>query len=122
VENVNDYLDPINSVGMPELADSAIALEFLLSVKNGVRNCAVAITESATPEVRSVLIKHLEQGIDLHGEVTELMLHKGWLHPYDVDKQVQMDIKSAETAVDIARLPLFPNNTNRKGLFPTPPK
>ncbi|WNS80204.1 spore coat protein [Domibacillus sp. DTU_2020_1001157_1_SI_ALB_TIR_016] len=119
---MNDYLDPINSVGMPELADSAIALEFLTSVKNGVRNCAIAITEAATPEVRSVLIKHLEQGIDLHGEVTELMLHKGWLYPYDVDKQMQLDIKSAETTVDIARLPLFPTNTNRKGLFPTPPK
>lgn len=37
-----DYLDPINSVCMPDLADSSFALEFLLSAKNAVRNCAVA--------------------------------------------------------------------------------
>ncbi len=52
---MNDYLDPINSVGMPELADSAIALEFLLSAKTGVRNYAIALTESSSPEVRTVL-------------------------------------------------------------------
>lgn len=119
---MNDYLDPINSVGMPELADAGIATEFLLSVKNGVRYYAVALTESPTPEVRSVLVKHLEESIDLHGEVTELMMHKGWLHPYEVDEQVKLDLKSAQTAVDIGKLPLFPGDTNRKGLFPTPPK
>ncbi len=32
---MDDYLDPINSVGMPELTDSGIALEFLLSTKTG---------------------------------------------------------------------------------------
>ncbi|WP_046174766.1 spore coat protein [Domibacillus indicus] len=118
---MNDYLDPINSVGMPELVDSAIALEFLMTVKNGIRNCAAALTQSADPEVQLALMEHLEQGIDLHGEVTELMMNKGWFYPYDMDKQMQIDRKSAETALDIARLPLFPNNTNRKGLFPTPP-
>ncbi|OMP66139.1 spore coat protein [Domibacillus epiphyticus] len=119
---MNDYLDPINSVGMPELTDTAIALEFLLSVKNGVRNYAAALTESPTPEVRTVLLQHLEAAIDLHGEVSELMMNKSWFHPYNMDEQIQLDLKSAQTAVDIAKLPLFPGNTNRKGLFPTPPK
>ncbi len=119
--DLEDYLDPINSVGMPELADSAIALNLLISAKNGVRNYAVALTESPTPEVRSVLIRQLEEAVDFHGEVTELMMQKNWFYPYNIDKQVEIDVKSAENAIDIARLPLFPENTNRKGLFPTPP-
>ncbi|KIL50622.1 spore coat protein [Jeotgalibacillus soli] len=119
---MNDYLDPINSVGMPELADSGIALDFLLSAKNGVRNYAVAITESSNPEVRAVLKKQLEKAIDIHGEVTELMLNKGWFHPYNISEQQKLDLKSAQTAVEIAQLPLFPGETNRKGLFPTTPE
>lgn len=121
-KDLKDYLDPVNSVGMPELADSAIALNLLLSVKNGVRYYAVALTESPTPEARSVLLRHLEQAIDLHGEVTELMIQKGWFYPYNMEKQIEIDTKSAENAIDIARLPLFPGNTDRKGLFPTTPQ
>jgi len=50
-----DYLDPINSVGMPELTDSGIALEFLITAKTGVRNLSIALTETATPTIRELL-------------------------------------------------------------------
>lgn len=48
------------------------------------------------------------------------MIEKGWLHPADTDKQFQLDMKSAQTAIDIAGLNLFPDNTNRLGTFATP--
>lgn len=32
------------------------ALDFLLTVKNGGRNCAFALSETATPEVRTILM------------------------------------------------------------------
>ncbi|MET1014604.1 MAG: spore coat protein [Paenisporosarcina sp.] len=119
---MNDYLDPINSVGMPELTDSGIATEFLLSAKTGVRNLSIALTETATPEIRKFLRTQLDTSIDLYFEIADLMMKKGWLNPFDLEVQKQLDIKSAQTAVDIAGLDLFPGVTNRKGLFPSPPK
>ncbi len=119
---MNDYLDPINSVGMPEKIDSAIAVDLLITVKELVRNYGVALTETASPEVRTTLRNQMEAAINFHGEVTELMIQKKWFHPYDVTEQQLLDLQAAQTAVDIAGLSLFPENNNRKGLFPTPPK
>ena len=48
------------------LDDLAIATDLLLSAKNGVRTYAVALTETATPEVRKVLKKQLDKAIELH--------------------------------------------------------
>lgn len=117
-----DYLDPRNAEGMPNLADSAIALDFLLSVKNAIRNYAVAITESTNSELRKALHNQMEAAIDLHGEISELMMNKGWLHPYNVVEQFQLDMKSAQAAVSIAEMELFPGDTDRLGTFATPNK
>ncbi|WP_313894903.1 spore coat protein [Psychrobacillus sp.] len=119
---MNDYLDPINSVGMPELTDSGIALEFLLSTKTGVRNLSIALTETATPTIRKLLQEQLDVTIALYFEIADLMMKKKWLNLYDLELQKLLDIKSAQNAVDIANLNLFPGVTNRKGMFPSPPK
>ena len=113
-----DYLDPINSVGMPELTDSGIALEFLLTAKTGVRNLSIALTETATPTIRKLLKVQLDVTIDLYFEISDLMIQKEWLHPVDIEAQKLLDIKSAENAINIAGLDLFPGITNRKGMFP----
>ncbi|GAA4702589.1 spore coat protein [Brevibacillus fulvus] len=116
----NDYLDVSNAIGMPKLIDSAVALDFLLAVKNSVRTCAFALTETATAEVRTVLEAQLEKAIDLHDELTQLMINKGWLHPIDLSKQFTLDFTSAQTAAKIAGWPLFPADTDRRGTFATP--
>lgn len=118
----NDYLDPVNSEGMPKLADASFALEFLLRCKNGVRNCAYAIAETATPEARAVLRRQLSEGLAMHQEISELMLKKGWLHAYQPHEQFKLDMKSADTVVKIANMELFPDNTSRLGTFATPNK
>ncbi|MDC3417643.1 spore coat protein [Aquibacillus salsiterrae] len=119
---MNDYLDPLNAVGMPEQVDSAIAVDLLITIKESVRNCSVALTESASPEVRTTIRNQMEAAIDFQTEIVELMIDKKWFYPYDVSEQQTIDLKAAQTAVDIAGLKLFPDNNNRKGLFPTPPK
>lgn len=119
---MNDYLDPIHAVGMPEKIDSAIALDLLITVKELIRNYAVAITETASPEVRTTLTNQMEAAMDYQTEIIDLMMDKKWFHPYDVREQQVLDLKSAQNAIDIASLDLFPENSNRKGLFPTPPK
>jgi similar to spore coat protein len=117
-----DYLDPINAVGMPDKADSLFALDFLLAAKNGVRNCAFALTETATPEARAILRNQLSEGLALHEEISQLMMNKGWLHPYNVNEQFPLDLIAAQNTVKIAEMELFPDNTSRLGTFATPDK
>jgi spore coat protein CotF len=118
----NDFLDPINAEGMPGLADASFALEFLLTVKTGVRNTAVALSETASPEVRMVIRAQLNEALALHDELSELMINKGWLHPYGLREQFELDLKSARTTVQIANMKLFPEDTSRLGTFATPHK
>ncbi|SEM10953.1 Coat F domain-containing protein [Mesobacillus persicus] len=119
---MKDYLDPRNAEGMPNLADSAFAMDFLLTVKNGIRNYSFALTETASPELRKVLTRQMEAAMDLHGEIADLMIEKGWLNPNDFKAQYEVDLKAAETAVQIAELNLYPNDTDRRGMFATPDK
>jgi similar to spore coat protein len=116
----NDFLDPINAEGMPKLVDTSLALDLLMSAKNGVRNTAFALAETATPEVRVVLRRMLGEALAMHQEIAELMIQKGWFHPYQLSEQVALDLKSADTVVKIANMQLFQDDTSRLGLFATP--
>ncbi|KPV59715.1 spore gernimation protein GerQ [Paenibacillus sp. A3] len=117
-----DYLDPINAEGMPNLADSAIALDFLLAAKTDVRNCAIALSETATAEVRILLRRLLFEALDLHEDISQLMIRKGWLYPNRLNEQFKLDLTSAKTTMQIAEMQLFPKETSRLGLFATPEK
>ncbi|OIK13182.1 spore coat protein [Bacillus sp. MUM 13] len=117
----NDYLDPINSLHMPELADTTFAMDLLLRAKEGVRNIAVALTESASPDVRAALRKQLMQGIAMHQEISDLMIEKKWFHPYELTEQYQLDQLSANNTIKIGKMNLFPVETNRKGMFDRTP-
>ncbi|WP_018664938.1 spore coat protein [Heyndrickxia acidiproducens] len=114
---IHDYLEVENAEGMPEMADSALALEFLQNIKTGIRNAAAAIAESRTPEVRVFLKKQLDDGLALHEEVSKFMMKKGWLHPHHLEEQRKIDLKAAETALMIGKLKLFPGNTSRMGMM-----
>ncbi|PGY13178.1 spore coat protein [Bacillus sp. AFS031507] len=117
----HDYLDPINSLHVPELADTTFAMDLLLRAKEGVRNIAVALTESPSPDVRTLLRNQLMQGIAMHQEITELMINKKWFHPYELSEQYQLDQLSANNTLMIGKMNLFPVETNRKGMFDRTP-
>lgn len=117
-----DYLDPKYAEGMPKMADASFALDFLLSVKTGIRYYAIALTETASPNLRAVLFKQMDEAIDLYEELTQLCLDKGWLYPHDLGKQIELDIKSADMALSMAEMELFPKDTDRLGTFATPYK
>ena len=116
-----DYLDPINSLNVPEMADMTFAMDFLMRAKEGVRNTAVALTETASPDVRALLRKQLRQGIAMHQEISELMISKKWFHPYELSEQYKLDGLSAKNTIMIANMNLFPSETNRKGMFDRTP-
>ncbi|WP_400247789.1 spore coat protein [Niallia sp. JL1B1071] len=117
----NDYLDPINALNMPELADTTLATDFLIRAKEGVRNLAVALTETASPDLRILLRKQLKQAIQMHQEITELMIEKKWFHPHDLSEQYQLDQLSAKNTIMIGNMNLFTGETNRKGMFDRTP-
>jgi spore coat protein CotF len=119
--NNNDYVDPGNALNMPEIADMTFAMDFLIRAKDGVRNTAIAITETVTPEARAVLRNQLHQGIALHQEISELMIRKKWFHPYELQEQYQLDILGAVNSVRIGEMKLFPGDTSRKGMFDRTP-
>ena len=119
---INDYLEIENAEGMPNLADGTVAMEFLLSAKNGIKNYAVALTEATTPIVRQTLTIQLRDALSLHDEISSLMMQKGWLYPHDLDEQAKLDMKSSQMALMIAGFELFPGNTDRLGTFATPYK
>ncbi|ARV47209.1 spore gernimation protein GerQ [Bacillus subtilis] len=117
----HDHLDPINSLHVPELADTTFAMDFLIRVKEGVRNTAVALTETASPDVRALLRKQLMQEIAMHQEITELMISKKWFHPYELSEQYKLDQLSAKNTIMVGNMNLFPEDTNRKGMFDRTP-
>jgi spore coat protein CotF len=117
----NDYLDPINALNMPEMADMTFAMDFLIRAKEGVRNMAIALTETASPDARALLKNQLHQGLALHQEISDLMIRKKWFHPYELSEQYQLDQLSAKNTVMIGQMNLFPNDTSRKGMFDRTP-
>jgi len=117
---VQDYLDPANAENMPDAADSLIAMDFLMTVKSGVRNLAASLSETASPEVRALIQEQLEAGLALHEALSALMAKKGWLHPYEPPKQFLRDLRGADFAARVAAMELYPGDTDRRGLFATP--
>ncbi|KZN99135.1 spore coat protein [Pseudobacillus badius] len=117
----HDYLDPVNSLHVPEMADMTFAVDFLLRAKEGVRNIAAALTETASPDVRALLRKQLMEGVSLHQQITELMIDKKWFHPCELTEQYQLDQLSANNTIMVGKMNLFPAETNRKGMFDRTP-
>ncbi len=83
------------------LDDLAIATDLLMSAKAGVRNYAVAITETATPSVRKTLKAQLQKAIDLHEKIATYMIENEMYHAYDVEEQVEHDLKKADIALEL---------------------
>lgn len=119
---INDYLEVKNAEGMPNLADGTFALSFLLFAKNGIITYASALTEVTHPDLRTSLTNQLRDAIALHTEIANLMIAKGWLHPYHVREQFELDMKSSQMALMISGLELFPGDTSRLRTFATPYK
>lgn len=88
-----------NMTGMSPMTDQVVATDMLMSAKAGVKQLAIAITESATPEVRTTLKQQLDQAIDFHGQVTSYMMSNGYYHPYNMNEQFQVDMTATQAAL-----------------------
>ncbi|PLR81974.1 spore coat protein [Bacillus canaveralius] len=92
-----------NMTGMGGMTDQVIATDFLNTAKSGVRNLSMAITESATPELRTAFRQQLNSAIETHGKISQYMISKGYYHPHRLDEQLQVDINMSETAMNLTQ-------------------
>jgi similar to spore coat protein len=87
--------------GMNTMTDQVIAMDFLISAKTGIKTYAVALTESATPEIKTVLSKQLEEAVLTHETIATYMMQKGYYHPYDPNEQIKLDLTNMQNALNI---------------------
>jgi similar to spore coat protein len=90
-----------NMSGMAGMTEQVVATDFLIATKSGIKNLALAITETSTKEVRDTLKQYLNDAIDTHEKISDYMISKGYYHPDNLSKQLEMDITAAQTAVNL---------------------
>ncbi|MBT2755377.1 spore coat protein [Mesobacillus foraminis] len=90
-----------NMTGMGAMTDQVIATDFLIAAKTGVKNIALAITETSTPEVRDALKQYLMDAVDTHEQIFKYMVSKGYYHPNNIAEQLNVDLQAAQTAMNL---------------------
>ncbi|MDF2536806.1 spore coat protein [Sporolactobacillus laevolacticus] len=90
-----------NITGMGSLTEQVVATDFLITAKSGVRNIAYALTETSSPEVRQVLKQYLDDAINTHEQISNFMVSQGYYHPDNLNEQINVDTKAAQTALNI---------------------
>ncbi len=87
--------------GMSNMTEQVIATDFLIAAKASVRNYAAALSEVTTPQVRAVLHRQLNVAIKTHEGITDYMIKKGFYRVYNPHKQINIDMKAANTVLDL---------------------
>ncbi len=90
-----------NMAGMGGFSERAIASDILISSKSAVRNLAFAITETATPELKSALRGQLRNAVDTHAKITDFMTANGYYHPNHLGDQINVRLQDAHTALNL---------------------
>lgn len=90
--------------GMNALSDQVIAMDLLIAAKSGVRNYAMAVTESGTPEVKEMLTRHLTEALEMHERISLYMEEKGWYHAWNTNEQINVDLNNIDTALNLPTL------------------
>ncbi|CAH0346626.1 spore coat protein [Bacillus sp. CECT 9360] len=96
---MNEFIQ--NITGMGNITDQVIATDLLNGAKSGVKMHSFAVTETATPELRAVLTEHLNNAINFHEQVVDYMVAKGFYHPYNMNEQINVDVTTAQIALNI---------------------
>ncbi|MBU2659331.1 MULTISPECIES: spore coat protein CotF [Bacillus] len=69
--------------------------------KTSVRSYAIAITETATPQLRNVLVKQLNAAIQLHAQIFQYMYQHGYYPAYNLSELLRNDVRNANRALSM---------------------
>ncbi|MCY7769448.1 spore coat protein [Bacillus haynesii] len=75
--------------------------DLLVLTKTTVRNYAIAITETATPELRRVFVKQINAAIKLHEQIFYFMYQKGLYPAYNLVELLKGDAMHAQKAISM---------------------
>ncbi|CAM5426640.1 spore coat protein [Bacillus sp. PK3-056] len=95
------FMDKLKATG--KMSDELIATELLVSAKATVRTYAVALTETASPQVREILKKQLNEAIDNHAKIANYMIKNNMYYAYDVDKQLEHDKEKLDQSLELVK-------------------
>ncbi|WP_303984930.1 spore coat protein [Niallia circulans] len=95
------FMDKLKATG--KMSDELIATELLVSAKATVRMYAVALTETASPQVREILKKQLNEAIDNHAKIANYMIKNNMYYAYDVDKQLEHDKEKLDQSLELVK-------------------
>ena len=90
-----------NMANQPKVDDAFYAAELLACIKTTIKAYATAITETATPSLKSTFIKHLNKAIECHTKLFNYMHQKGYYPAYDLEKLLDGDMRMAKKALDM---------------------
>lgn len=83
-----------------QMDDRSIAADILMSSKAGASVYLVALLESPTPELRSMLKSALSQTVDEYSNLADLALNRGWVKPYEIPaQQLSESYQQSQTVV-----------------------
>jgi spore coat protein F len=69
--------------------------------KSATRNYAAVITETATPSLREMFQRHLQNAIKMHTKVFNFMLERDYYPVYDLDRLLASDLRNAKAALSM---------------------
>lgn len=84
-----------------DLETGFFAGDLLGLAKTLVRNYAIAITETATPELRHTLTRHINSAIQLHAQVFYFMYERSYYPSYNLHQLLANDLKNAQLALSL---------------------
>ncbi len=90
-----------NMPGTGGLSDQVIATDFLIATKSAIKNYAAALSETYSPQLRETLQQQLNDAITMHEQITNYMVSKGYYHPQHVNEQLQIDLQTVQTALNM---------------------
>lgn len=73
--------------------------DLLAMSKTLVRNYGIAVTESATPQLRRTFMNHMTKAVRGHERIFNYMYGKGLYPAYDLGKMLQNDVTLARRAI-----------------------
>lgn len=81
-------------------SDHAIATDMLFETKAAVKDFATAITEVASPEIRTFLLQELRNSIQQHEQIYGFLQDRGIYDAYNVPEQLSKDLSYADRALN----------------------
>ena len=89
--------------GTSSMSNQIIATDMLLGIKISINNYAIALTESTSTEIRSILRRHLNDEIAQHEALTKYMIENEYYQPFNFDEQVKIDLENSEIALNLTK-------------------